>query len=125
MTYAKKLGTLTAVAAAILMSQAAFAQENEFINPEWANTASYIGASFGESFYQLNNEPWLNSLRNTGTVNSFNYDHKGLGGKLIAGKQLNRNLAVEFAYFDLGKARLQRRHQQWRRVEPSHQRARR
>jgi OOP family OmpA-OmpF porin len=104
MTYAKKLGTLTAVAAAIVMSQAAFAQDNEFINPEWANTASYIGASFGESFYQLNNDPWLNSLRKTGTLNAYSYDHKGLGGKLIAGKQLNRNLAVEFAYFDLGKA---------------------
>ena len=104
MKYAnKKLGTLTAVAAAILMSQAAFAQDNEFINPEWANTASYIGASFGESRAFLNNEPWLNSLRNTGTINAFSYDRKGLGGKLIAGKQFNRNLAVEFAYFDLGK----------------------
>ncbi|MDQ2988193.1 MAG: OmpA family protein, partial [Pseudomonadota bacterium] len=66
MTYAKKLGTLTAVAAAILMSQAAFAQQNDFINPDWADHASYIGASFGESRAFLNNEPWLNSLRNTG-----------------------------------------------------------
>jgi OOP family OmpA-OmpF porin len=103
MTYAKKLGTLTAVAAAILMSQAAFAQQIDFINPDWADHASYIGASFGESRAFLNNEPWLNSLRNTGTVNAFSYDRKGLGGKLIAGKQLNRNLAVELAYFDLGK----------------------
>ncbi|HEU4375364.1 MAG TPA: OmpA family protein [Telluria sp.] len=103
MTYAKKLGTLSAVAAAVLMSHTAFAQNNDFINPDWADHASYIGASFGESRAFLNNEPWLNSLRNTGTINAFSYDRKGLGGKLIAGKQLNRNLAVEFAYFDLGK----------------------
>jgi OOP family OmpA-OmpF porin len=103
MKYANKLGTLTAVAAAILMSQSAFAQDNEFINPEWANTASYIGASFGETRAFLNQDPVLASFARTGTRNKFDEHRHDLGGKLIAGKQFNRNFAVEFAYFDLGK----------------------
>lgn len=104
MKFATKLGTLTAVAAAtLLMSQSAFAQENEFINPEWANTASYIGASFGETRAFLNMDPVLTSFARTGTRNKYDEHRKDLGFKILAGKQFNRNFAVEFAYFDLGK----------------------
>jgi OOP family OmpA-OmpF porin len=104
MKFATKLGTLTAVAAAtLMMSQSAFAQENEFINPEWANTASYIGASFGETRAFLNQDPVLTSFARTGTRNKYDEHRKDLGFKILAGKQFNRNFAVEFAYFDLGK----------------------
>jgi OOP family OmpA-OmpF porin len=103
MTFAKKLGTLTVIAASIFAAQSSFAGENDFINPEWANTASYIGLGLGQSRAFINNSDMVRVLGSTGTINSFSEDHKGFGGKLIAGKQLNRNFAVEFAYFDLGK----------------------
>ncbi|MES2756209.1 MAG: OmpA family protein [Pseudomonadota bacterium] len=103
MKLAKKLFSLTAIAAAVLSGQVATAADTDFVNPDWANTASYIGLGVGQSRAYLNNNDLYSLLARTGTINSFSEDHKGVGGKLIAGKQLNRNLAVEFAYFDLGK----------------------
>jgi OOP family OmpA-OmpF porin len=103
MKFAKKLVSLTAMATAILASQASWAAENDFINPEWANTASYIGIGVGQSRAFINNDDFFRVIGSTGTINSYSEDHRGVGGKLIAGKQFNQNLALEFAYFDLGK----------------------
>jgi OOP family OmpA-OmpF porin len=103
MTFAKQLGTLTVIAASIFAAQSSFAADNDFINPEWANSAPYIGIGLGQSRAFLNNTPLNSALAGTGTINAISEDHKGFGGKLIAGKQINQNLAVEFAYFDLGK----------------------
>ncbi|MDL2357137.1 MAG: OmpA family protein [Pseudomonadota bacterium] len=103
MKFAKKLVSLTAIAASLVAAQASWAGENDFINPEWANTAQYIGLGFGQSRAFINNDDYFRSFGRTGTMNSYTEDHRGFGGKLIAGKQFNQNLALEFAYFDLGK----------------------
>lgn len=103
MTFAKKLGTLTVIAASIFAAQSSFAADNDFINPEWANTASYIGLGLGGSRSFLNEDPINATVANAGRITTTVEDHRGFGGKLIAGKQLSQNFAVEFAYFDLGK----------------------
>ena len=104
MKFAKKLGTLTAVACAILASQAASAGEDTFINPDWANSAWYIGAGVGKSRANIDDARLIRSLTANGaTLNSFTTDERGTGYKLYAGKQLNQYFAIEGGYFDLGK----------------------
>jgi OOP family OmpA-OmpF porin len=104
MTLTKKLGTLTAVACAILASQVASAGEDTFINPDWANSAWYIGAGIGQSRANIDNERLISSLSANGaTMSSFTTDEKSVGGKLYIGKQLNQYFAIEGGLFDLGK----------------------
>jgi OOP family OmpA-OmpF porin len=104
MKFAKKLGTLTAVACAILASQGASAGEDTFINPDWANSAWYIGAGVGQSRANIDDARLIRSLTANGaTLNSFTSDERGTGYKLYAGKQLNQYFAIEGGYFDLGK----------------------
>ena len=102
MKFSKKMISLTAIAAGILASQTAMAQSS-FVNPEWANTATYIGAGIGQSRAFVDNSNMFRAFGATGTINSFNQDHKDTAGKLLIGKQLSRNFAVEAAYYDLGK----------------------
>ena len=104
MKIAKNLGTLTAVACAILASQAAWAGEDTFINPDWANSAWYIGAGIGQSRASID-DPRLKSAltANCATLNSFTTDERSTGGKLYIGKQLNQYFAIEGGLFDLGK----------------------
>jgi OOP family OmpA-OmpF porin len=104
MKFAKKLGTLTAVACAILASQAAWAGEDTFINPDWANSAWYIGAGIGQSRANIDDARLQSSLTANGaTLNSFTTDERSAGGKLYVGKQLNQYFAIEGGLFDLGK----------------------
>lgn len=104
MKFAKKLGTLTAVACAILASQVASAGEDTFINPDWANSAWYIGAGVGQSRANIDDERLIRSLTANGaTMTSFTTDERSVGGKLYVGKQLNQYLAIEGGVFDLGK----------------------
>ncbi|WLI87786.1 OmpA family protein [Massilia sp. R2A-15] len=103
MKLAKNLVKLTAVAAAILASQASFAGENDFVNSDWADHAWYIGAGIGQSRAFIPQDDNLSGLRARGTISSYSEDHKDIGAKLITGKQLSRNFAIEFSYFDLGK----------------------
>jgi OOP family OmpA-OmpF porin len=104
MKLANKLGTLTAVACAILASQAAWAGEDTFVNPDWANSAWYIGAGIGKSRAAIDDERLIRSLTANGaTLNSFTTDERGTGGKLFVGKQLNQYFAIEAGVFDLGK----------------------
>jgi OOP family OmpA-OmpF porin len=107
MKFAKKLGTLTAMAAAILAAHSASAQsawsDAAFINPDWADHASYIGASVGKSRLFLDNTPVFNSAARYGRLATDVADNKDTGGRLIAGKQFNRNFAAEISYFDFGK----------------------
>ena len=99
-----KLGTLTAVACAILASQAAWAGEDTFINPDWANSAWYIGAGIGQSRANIDDARLKSSLTANGaTLNSFTTDERSTGCKLYVGKQLNQYFAIEGGYFDLGK----------------------
>ena len=104
MKLAKKLGTLTAVACAILASQGVSAAEDTFINPDWANSAWYLGAGVGQSRANIDDARLIRSLSANGaTLNSFNTDERGRGYKLFAGKQLNQYVAIEGGYVDLGK----------------------
>jgi OOP family OmpA-OmpF porin len=104
MKIAKKLGTLTAVACAILASQAAFAADDTFINPDWANSAWYIGAGIGQSRANIDDARLQSALTANGaTLNSFTTDERSTGGKLYIGKQLNQYFAIEGGLFDLGK----------------------
>ena len=103
MTINKTLGTLGALACAMLSIQVAQA-EDTFINPEWANSAWYIGAGIGRSRGNIDQDRVARSLSANGaTVTAFSTDERDTGYKLFVGKQLNRYLALELGYFDLGK----------------------
>lgn len=104
MKTAKKIGALSAIAFAVLASQAAWAGEDTFINPDWANHSTYIGLGIGQSRANVDDQRLISSLTANGaTLGSFSTDERSTGGKLFAGKHLNKYFAVEFAYFDLGK----------------------
>jgi OOP family OmpA-OmpF porin len=108
MKFATKLGTLTVMAAAILATQSASAQsassDEVFINPDWANSAWYIGAGVGKSRAFIDNTEYYNAVsRSAGRILTDTVDNKDTGGKLFAGKQFNRNFAAEISYFDFGK----------------------
>jgi len=103
MTIAKKIGTLSTLACAMLAMQLAQAEE-PFVNPDWANSAWYLGAGVGRSRANIDQQRLTTSLQANGaSVTAFNTDERDTGYKLFVGKQLNRYLAVELGYFDLGK----------------------
>ncbi|NHZ35975.1 OmpA family protein [Massilia rubra] len=103
MTLAKHIGALSVIGCALLASQAARADE-PFVNPEWANSAWYIGAGIGQSRANIDNERLTRSLTANGaSLSSFKVDERDLAYKLYVGKQLNRYFAIEAGFFDLGK----------------------
>ena len=104
MTIAHTLGALSVMAGALLASQSAQAQDNTFINPDWANSAWYIGAGVGQSRATIDEPRLRASLAANGeTVTGFSKDQRDTGYKLFVGRQLNQYVAVEAGYFDLGK----------------------
>jgi OOP family OmpA-OmpF porin len=101
MKLTKKVVSMTAIAAAaVLMAQTASAQQ--FVNPDWANHATYIGASIGKSRVNINNAAVTSGFAPAGAVTSSTFDETDTGYKLLIGKQLNRNFSIEGTYFDLG-----------------------
>ena len=93
-----------AVAIGATLSSGAFAAEEPFINPDWANRAWYAGAALGQGRAAIDEQRLVRSLTANGaTLNSFSTDERDLGFKLFAGKQLNQYFALEAGYFDLGK----------------------
>lgn len=104
MTIAHTLGALGVMAGALLAAQAAQAQDNTFINPDWANSAWYLGAGVGQSRATIDEPRLRASLAANGeTVTGFAKDQRDTGYKLFVGRQLNQYVAVEAGYFDLGK----------------------
>ena len=104
MTIANTLGALGAMAGALLAAHSAHAQDNTFINPDWANSAWYIGAGVGQSRATIDEPRLRASLAANGeTVTGFSKDQRDTGYKLFVGRQLNPYFAVEAGYFDLGK----------------------
>ena len=94
---------LTCLAFSMMAAQAAKADE-PFINPDWANSAVYIGAGIGQSRATIDEERIRAALSANGaTISSFDADEREAGMKLFVGKQLNRYFAIEAGYFDLGK----------------------
>lgn len=104
MKLAKKIGALSAIGCALLASQVARADE-PFVNPEWANSAWYIGGGIGASRATIDQDRIIRSLSANGsTVTAFSRDEKdAVAYKVFVGKQLNRYLALEGGYFDLGE----------------------
>lgn len=101
MTLTKKIGTLSAIGLAMFAMQAS--AQDQFVNPEWANTATYIGAGIGQSRSYTKAAPVIKNLNSQGGfVNSWATDEKDVGYKLFVGKQLSRYFAVEAGFFDLG-----------------------
>ncbi|NHZ35977.1 OmpA family protein [Massilia rubra] len=108
MTLTKKIGTLSAIGFAMLAAQAS--AQDQFVNPEWANTATYIGAGIGQSRSYTKAAPVIKNLNSQGGfVNSWSTDEKDVGYKLFVGKQLSRYFAVEAGFFDLGNFNVQTR----------------
>ncbi|PWF47979.1 OmpA family protein [Massilia glaciei] len=100
MKLAAKMGTFSAVAFAFF-AQGAMAQ-NGFDNPEWANSAWYIGNGIGQSRSDLDAASLRAVLPAGSTATGIRGDTKDYGSKLYLGKQLGRNFAVEGGYFQLG-----------------------
>ncbi|MGX9731750.1 OmpA family protein [Janthinobacterium aestuarii] len=104
MTIAHTLGALSVMTGALLAAQSAQAQDNTFINPDWANSAWYIGAGVGQSRATIDEPRLRASLAANGeSVTGFSKDQRDTGYKLFVGRQLNQYVAVEAGYFDLGK----------------------
>ncbi|UUZ53183.1 hypothetical protein LP419_30365 [Massilia sp. H-1] len=87
----------------MLASQAAQAAE-PFVHPDWANSAWYIGGGIGAARATIDQDRITQSLTANGsTMSAFSSDEKDAPAfKLFAGRQLNRYLAIEGGYFDLG-----------------------
>jgi len=103
MKSAKNLGTLGLIGCAMLASQFAHAEE-AWSNPEWANSAWYIGAGIGGSRATIDDERLIRALTAGGASSvALTTDERDVAYKLFFGKQLNKNFALEAGYFDLGK----------------------
>ncbi|MDQ1834463.1 OmpA family protein [Massilia scottii] len=103
MTFTKKAGLMGAIGCALVAGQAV-AADDVFINPEWANSAWYVGGNVGQSRANVDDVRLIRSLTANGAgLNSFTADEKDVGYKLYVGKQLNQYFAVEAGFFDLGK----------------------
>lgn len=97
------IGALTLMSCAMLVTQMAYAQE-ESKNTEWADSAWYIGGGIGRSNATIDQDRLVRSLSASGASSvAFSKDERDTAYKLFLGKQLNRNFALEGAYFDLGK----------------------
>ncbi len=101
----KQVGALSAIGCAMLASQAAYAADEPFVNPDWANHAWYVGGGIGASQATIDEARIRAALSSNGsTVTAFDKDEKyAIAYKVFGGKQLNRYLAVEAGYFDLGE----------------------
>jgi OOP family OmpA-OmpF porin len=101
------LAALIALACATMMTANAAtpdAADAGFVNPDWANSAWYMGAGIGQSRARIDDQRLIRSLTANGaTMNSFDKDERDLGFKLFVGKQFNQYFSMEAGYFDLGK----------------------
>lgn len=103
MALPKKLATLNLFACALLFSQMAQADE-PWTNPEWADTAWYIGAGAGRANTTIDKDRLVRGLMENGASSvTFGSTERDTAYKLFMGKQLSKYFAVEAGYFDLGK----------------------
>jgi len=103
-TMKRFLALAVAVGATVLPTAFAAPADATFINPDWVNSAWYVGGSLGQSRAAIDEERLVRSLTANGAaLTSFTTDERDLGFKLFFGKQLNQYFALEAGYFDLGK----------------------
>jgi len=98
-----QLSIAIALAFSATLSNSAFAADDTFINPDWANSAVYVGGSIGQGRSHLDDRGMVNTLSGNAPLSSFTNDQRDRGYKLFVGKQLNQYFAIEGGYFDLGK----------------------
>ena len=91
-----------AIALAFSAGSAFAAADDTFINPDWANSAFYVGGSVGQARSHLDDRNVVNTLTGNAALTSYNDDQRDRGFKLFVGKQLNQYFAIEGGYFDLG-----------------------
>ncbi len=103
MNMIKTVAPLGFLSTALLVCPLALAAD-DWNNPEWANSAWYIGAGIGASKAKLDENRVVNALIAGGATGvSINSDQRDTGYKLFMGKQLNQNVALEAGWFDLGR----------------------
>jgi OOP family OmpA-OmpF porin len=96
-------GLLALAAFGMLAAPAARADE-PFVNPQWADSAWYIGAGVGRSKASIDELAIAAALRAGGPIDArVNVDEGSKAWKIIVGKQLNHNFAIEGGYQDMGK----------------------
>jgi OOP family OmpA-OmpF porin len=104
-----KLAALIALACATMVSaqaqtQAMTQDDAIFVNPDWANSAWYAGASIAHSRTEIDvNRVGRNLVAPGTSLRTFTEDERDTGFKVFAGKQLNRYLAIEGGYFHSGR----------------------
>ncbi|WP_234030382.1 OmpA family protein [Undibacterium sp. 14-3-2] len=103
MMFSKKTIPLSIMCSMLFISQVALADE-PWNNPDWADSAWYIGAGIGRSKATIDKDRLTRSLSENGATNVlFNGSDRDDAYKLMLGKQMNRYFAIEGGYFDLGK----------------------
>lgn len=114
MKASSKLAALIALACATMTGAHAAPQDTApqqaaqadatFVNPDWANSAWYMGAGVGRSRAKIHNNDFERRMSEAGLpLTSYTADNRDTGYKLFVGKQLNRYFAIEAGYFDLGE----------------------
>lgn len=103
MKLAQHFGAVSIIGCAMLASQPVEAAE-PFVNPDWANQAWYAGAGIGAARATIDQARIESALRANGSsITSFARDESDSPAyKIFAGKQINRFLAVEAGYYQLG-----------------------
>ncbi|MFZ3003105.1 MAG: OmpA family protein [Undibacterium umbellatum] len=103
MALPKKLATLNLFVCALLVSQMAQADE-PWTNPEWADSAWYVGAGAGRANTSIDKDRLIRSLMDNGASSvTYGSTERDTAFKLFMGKQMNKYFALEAGYFDLGK----------------------
>lgn len=98
------INQLSLAIAVALAPGLACAADDTFINPDWADSAWYVGGSLGQARAAIDDKRLARSLTANGAaLTSFTTDERDRGFKLLVGKQLNRYFALEAGYFDLGR----------------------
>ena len=87
-----------------LLTVAAAAAEGPVVAPDWAERAWYLGGGAGQARAAIDRERITRALTANGsTITRFTADGRDTGYKAFVGKQLNRHLALEAGYVDLGQ----------------------
>ncbi len=99
----RHIGAIGVIGSALLASALARADE-PFVNPDWANSAWYLGGGIGASRASIDQDRITRALTANGaSLTAFSKDEKDAPAyKLFMGRQLNRYLAIEAGFFDLG-----------------------
>ncbi len=92
MSNTKSLAMAAILSTGAMALQAAPAQDQHF----------YLGVSFGKSDLDVS-ESEITAVLNDGSLSGANFDNEDSSLKLYGGYAINKNVAIEFGYIDLGE----------------------